>query len=234
MAAHFPHGDHLAFVFCKHFSVAQDHIPHFHKSWSRQQLPCFQIMGDAFKDPGISLGSSAYHDTVTACFIQQPFRVLRSKYIPVSDHRYLYCLFYLADNIPVCFSGIILFSGAPVDCHCRYAAAFCHFGKLYCIDALVVKAFAEFYSHRLFHSLYHGSKHFFRLGGIFHQGRAFMVVDDLRHRASHIYINGNIGPVLDLGCDLCHYFWVRAEKLHRYRTFCRVYSQKLFCVFIFV
>ena len=121
-----------------------------------------------------------------------------------------------------------------MDCHSCYAAAFCHFCKLNGINVLVIKAFTEFYSHRLFHCLYHSSKHFFCLGRIFHQGRTFVIVDDLWHRASHIYINGNIGPVLDLGCDRCHDLRIGAKQLYRNRTFCPVYCQKFFCVFVFV
>ena len=106
------------------------------------------------EDPWISLGASGNHQTITAGLIKHPFRILRCKNITISDHWDLHCLFYLADDIPVCFSRIKLGSGPSVDCNCRHAAAFRDPGNLHGIDIVIIKALAEFHSYWLFYLLY--------------------------------------------------------------------------------
>ena len=179
-------------------------------------------MLDLFEDPWISLCTTSDHKTVTSGLFFHTNHILRTQNITVSDDRNGYCLFYLTDNIPVRFAGIILLSGSSMYRYRRHATAFRDFCDLHGIDMFLIKAFSNFHRHRFFHRFYHLGQNLFHQLRIFHQCRSLMVIHHFWHRTAHIEIKDLKGTLLDLRCHSCQNIRIWSEQLQWNRMFLRM------------
>ncbi len=71
-----------------------------------------------------------------------------------------------------------------MDSHRRHTSTLSDLCDLHGVDAGIVKALAEFHSYRLFHRFHEFRKDFLHQLRISHEGRAFTILNDLRHRAA--------------------------------------------------
>ena len=148
MLAHFPHSGLHAFRFHLEACMAKNHFPDFLHRRARQLLPGFQIMADLPEDPRVSPGRSSDHHAGAAGLLQHPHSRFRTVHIAIADHGDGYRLANLTDDLPVGFSGIILFSCPPVNGDGGNTAVLQNFRDLHCIDMFLVKTFPDLYRHR--------------------------------------------------------------------------------------
>ena len=198
--------------------MAQDHGFQLLHGRSREKLASFEIVGDLLKDPRISLRPPGHHDPVTARLLHKTLRILRCKDISVSDYRDLHSFFNLADDIPVSFSRVILLSRSTMDSHRRHTGTLGDLCDLHSVDTGIVKALAEFHSHRLFHRFHEFREDFLHQLRISHEGRAFTILNDLRHRAAHVDIKNIVWTILQARRDIRYDIRIRAKKLQGHGT----------------
>ena len=149
--------------------MSQDHIADLFSRWSVRHFSCFQVFFDLSKDPRVSSGTTADHDTVTSGFFYKPFCGRSIHYIPVSDHRDRNCLLHLTDDIPVCTAGIILLPCPAMNRNCRHTTVLCNPRHLNSIHVCFIKALSDLHRYRLLHCLYQGRKDLCCQNRIFHQ-----------------------------------------------------------------
>ena len=192
----------LAFICNQHPCMPQHHFYHlFHRRFW-QFFSGFHIMNDISENPGIALGSSCNHKSVASGVFFHTFDIFPCNQIAVADHRDLYRLFHLPDNVPVCFSGIELFSGSSVNCDGRRTRFLGNAGQFHCIDMGIIKPFPDFDGDRFSYCPSRFFNNLCRKEGIFHQGRTVAVVNDFGNGASHINIQNVKGQFFYLLCDL--------------------------------
>ena len=182
--------------------MSEHHFPDFFVRRSRWDPPCSFMLDHLRKDPRISLGSPGDHHTITAGFFHHGICTLRAGHIAVSNHRNGNRLFYLTNNLPVCFSAVILLSCPSMDCNGCCPRIFCDLRHLHCINAVVIKAFSYFNCHRFPDCFDHSTDNFMCQLWIFHQCRSFTIFHDFRYRTSHINIHNIKRSFLD---PLCHF-----------------------------
>ena len=159
-------------------------------------------MQNLLKNPWISLGSTPDHKAVTPGLLFHPNHILCTENIPISNDWNGHSLFHLPDDIPVCFSGIILLSRSSMYSNSRHSTAFRNLCNFHCIDMFLVKPFSNLDSHRFFHCFYKFGQNLLHQFRILHQCRAFPVIYYLRHRTSHIKIQNFKRAFLNL-CRHC-------------------------------
>ena len=151
-------------------------------------LTGLKIMQNLLKYPWISLCSPGNHKAVTSRLFLHGNHILRRQQISVSNHGNGYRLFYLTDNVPVCLSGIKLFSCAAMHSHCCRSRILCNLCHLHCIHMIVIESLSDFYSYRFVDCLYCLSDNLPCQFRVLHQRRSLTVIHNFRHRTSHINI----------------------------------------------
>ena len=91
-------------------------------------------MQNLLKNPWISLGSTPDHKAVTSGLLFHPNHILCTENIPISNDWNGHSLFHLPDDIPVCFSGIILLSRSSMYSNSRHSTAFRNLCDFHCIE----------------------------------------------------------------------------------------------------
>ena len=184
--------------------------------------------------PGIAVGTAPQHQSVASCFCKHPLSVSYCQDITVTDDRYFYSRFDSGDNLPVCPAIIKLFPCPAVYCYGCYARLFCQYSYFFRIDMFRIPAGTEFHSNRNRYSVCHPRQNFVGQLRIFHQSRAFAIIDDLRHRAAHIKVDHICTVPGDYPCGFSQFCRNRTKKLDRRRSFTRIDAQhiKSFDIFI--
>ena len=180
------------------------------------------------EDPGVAQHASGDHDAVAAGLVHHAHGVRRRKDVPVADDRDGHRFFHLCDDVPVGFTGIVLFSGPAVDgdgrtpCRLRCLRSF---GRH---DVVRIPAFSDLDRHRLVRRLADRVGDVVQAVQILEERRALTVLDDLGHRASHIDIKERILPAAEPGGGLPHHIRLAAEDLVADRPLFGTNQQELF------
>ena len=199
--------------------MTQHHFFDFCDRRRLNDLSVFQIFAHLTKNPWISAGGSSDHHAITSGLFDHVRSIFCTGDIPVSDHRNGNGFFDLADDVPVCFSGIILFSRSSMygnRCCPGCLKNLCH---LYGIDTGLLKSFADLYRYRLFYCPGNPLHDLSRQFRILHQCGTFAVIDYFRHRTAHIDIENIKRPLFNLGGGLCHDLRIGTEDLQSDRIF---------------
>ena len=191
-------------------------------------------MKNLFKNPRISFRAASDHDSVTAGLLHQCLGTRRICHIAVSDNRNRDCLFYPADDIPVCFSGIKLRSRSSMNRNCGHSAVLEDLRNFHSIRRFFIKALSNLYGYRLFHCLYHACHDFPHQMRILHKGRAFAVIDNLWHRTAHVKIQNIKRPFFDLRGNLPQNLRITAKKLQGHRMLTRIDRHQVLGIFILI
>ena len=199
--------------------MAENHLPAFLPGGQRQKFSGLKIMVHPFENPGIPFSGPADHDAVAARLIEQCLRFFRGIHVAVSNDRNGNRLFHLADDLPVRFTGIILLPRPAMNGDGSRSGGFQALRHLHGVDAVLGKSFPDLHGHGLFDGLRDTLHDFSRKGGIFHEGGAFAVVDDLRHRTAHVDIQDIKGQILNRSRHLRHQLRLRAKELKSHGIF---------------
>ena len=204
MLAHFPNALIFTFVTDMHLGMTQHHICHLFQRRFLMKDSLLQIINDISEQPWVASGTSGCHNGITSCFLNHPPGILRSKDITISDHRNLHCFFYPADDLPIGLAAIILFPGSSVNSNCRSAIGLRDLSHLYRIDMVIIKTFSDLDCHRLVNGIDQTSDNPARQLRLLHQRRSLTIVDNFRHRTSHIDIQHIKISVCDHSGRFCH------------------------------
>ena len=183
------------------------------RCWDGKFFAGFKVVDNLPEYPGVAFRASSYHYTVASGLFHKCLCLLGGCNISVTDNGDLNRFLYLPDDIPVCFSAVILGSGPAVNSHRIHACGFRGLSDLNGINMFGVKALSEFNGDRLGRVLYqllHNAEGQVR---VLHKRRAFTVINYLRHRTPHIEIKDIIVPSVDLLYNLPDELGFGAEKL---------------------
>ena len=176
--------------------MAQHHLPDLPDLRAGRDPSCLVVAFQLPEDPRIASGSPADHNAVAAGLLHHVQGVLHASDVPVSDDRDAHRLFHLPDDVPVRFSGIVLLSCPPVDCHSSGPRVLDDPGNLHRVDAGVVKSLPDLDGHR-FPGRFHCPGHdLVDKPGLLHQGGALPVLHHLGHRAAHVDVQDLEGQLL--------------------------------------
>ena len=179
-----------------------------------QMLSRLNKMQAIRKYPRVSLSSAGNHHRVAAGLPHHPDRILSRIHIPVSNDRYTDRLFDSADNVPIRASRIILLAGPSVDRDRGRPGILKHLGGFHGVDFILIKTGSDLDCDRSRRDSTNSPDDRSCPLKIAHEGRALIVVHDLRHRTAHVDVQ-NIERFIDqlLGGDR-HGLGVGSEQLH--------------------
>ena len=120
VASHFPYGHLFALKRHKSSCMLNNHLQLFFRRYYRNFLSG-QSRAQLCKQPGVPIGASRQHQSVTISSLAHAQTVLQGKNVPIAKYRDLHCLFYLAYDFPVSFSHIKLIPGPAMNSHRRNA-----------------------------------------------------------------------------------------------------------------
>ena len=232
--AHLADGAVLAFELDFKPRMLKEHLHDLGGARRSSRHTSIKFRKNLLENPRIATSSSPDHETVTAGNLVHFFNIRSTAQVSIADNRNGDFFFYLADDIPVSQTAVVLLTGPAVDSDSRAAGFLNHMGDFRRIYMLRINPRTDFNSHRAVGSFNKRRDYFSNKDGTSHKSGTVAVVKDLRYRTAHIHIEDIIRDIFDDMGSLDHRVHIRAEKLKRDRMLVRSNLKKLPGIFIVV